>query len=477
MISGGGEVNGVTYTTTKKTSKVSVTHGKQIRQVLEEDSTTFEDADGMIIHHNDVLVISLLVHDTNIKRVLIDPSRSINIILLRVVNEMQANDKIVPKAHTLSGFDNSSVVTKGEIVLSTFAEGVVKDTKFQVIDTDMAYNMILGRPWIHDMEENAKADALANLASVAEITNAKNAIYGTLPEDKKESQLLRRKASRYCLIHGNLYRKMFEGPLARCLGPAQVEYVMRQVHEGHYGNYAGGRYLVKTLIRAGYYWPKMEENAKTFVAKCDKCQLYGNNMHRPAELLHPIISPWPFMKLGMDIVGPLLQAKGKIKRITSSPYHPVANGQAESTKKVIINNLKKRLEESNGKWPEVLLGVLWAYPTTTKTGTRETLFSLVYGVEALISVEIGETSTRFIQTTEESNGEEMRTNLDLLEEKREVALIRMAAQKQIIERYYNRKAHLRYFKIGDFISKKVFQSTKLASAGKLSSNWEGPYRI
>ncbi|XP_019242046.1 PREDICTED: uncharacterized protein LOC109222099, partial [Nicotiana attenuata] len=110
------------------------------------------DADGVIILHNDALVISLLVHDTNVKRVFIDPGSCINIILLTVVNEMQADDKMVPKEHTLSRFDNSSIVTKGEIVLTTFAEGVLKDTKFQVIDTDMAYNMILGRLWIHDMD-------------------------------------------------------------------------------------------------------------------------------------------------------------------------------------------------------------------------------------------------------------------------------------------------------------------------------------
>ncbi|XP_070040409.1 uncharacterized protein [Nicotiana tomentosiformis] len=171
------------------------------------------------------------------------------------------------------------------------------------------------------------------------------------------------------------------------------------------------------------------------------------------------------------------QDKNEIKRITSTPYHPVANGQAESTNKVIINNLKKRLEESRGKWPEVLPGVLWAHRTTTKTSTGETPFSLVYGAEALIPVEVGESSTGYIQATEESNREEMQWNLVLLEERREAALIRMAAHKQIIERYYNRKAHLRYFKIGDFILKKVFQSTKASNARKLSSNWEGPYRI
>ncbi|XP_070039966.1 uncharacterized protein [Nicotiana tomentosiformis] len=93
----------------------------------------------------------------------------------------------------------------------------------------------------------------------------------------------------------------------------------------------------------------------------------------------------------------------------------------------------------------------------------ETSFSLVYGAEPLIPVEIGEPSTIFTQATDESNGEEMRTNLDLLEENREAALIRVEAQK--------------YFKIGDFVLKKVFQTTKETGAGKLSPNWKGPYKI
>nr|XP_009620732.1 uncharacterized protein LOC104112502 [Nicotiana tomentosiformis] len=153
VITGGDEVNGVTYTIAKKTSKVMVTHGKRVRQVLDENSITFddEDADGLIIPHNDALVVSLLVHDTNVKRVLIDPGSSVNIILLRVVNEMQANDKVIPNARSLFGFDNSSVITQGEVMLTTFAERVTEDTKFQVIDADIAYNIILGRPWIHDM--------------------------------------------------------------------------------------------------------------------------------------------------------------------------------------------------------------------------------------------------------------------------------------------------------------------------------------
>jgi len=45
FISGGEEINGVTYTAAKKVSKITVTHGKRVRHVLEEESITFDDAD------------------------------------------------------------------------------------------------------------------------------------------------------------------------------------------------------------------------------------------------------------------------------------------------------------------------------------------------------------------------------------------------------------------------------------------------
>lgn len=85
----------------------------------------------------------------------------------------------------------------------------------------------------------------------------------------------------------------------------------------------------------------------------------------------------------------------KIKRILSTPYHPSGNGQAESTNKTIIQNLKKRLTDAKGKWKEILPEVLWAYRTTAKSSTGATPFLLVYGAEALISVEVGEPSIRY----------------------------------------------------------------------------------
>ncbi|XP_019225311.1 PREDICTED: uncharacterized protein LOC109206901 [Nicotiana attenuata] len=95
----------------------------------------------------------------------------------------------------------------------------------------------------------------------------------------------------------------------------------------------------------------------------------------------------------------------------------------ESTKKTIIQKLKRRLENAKGKWREVFPEVLRAYRKTGKSSIGETPFSLVYGSEALIPVEVEEPSTRFRHATEDSNSEAMTVALDLLDEKREAALV------------------------------------------------------
>ena len=47
-----------------------------------------------------------------------------------------------------------------------------------------------------------------------------------------------------------------------------------------------------------------------------------------------------------------------IKNRYSTPAYPHGNGQAETVNKVIVNGLKKRLDDVNGKWVEELPHVL-----------------------------------------------------------------------------------------------------------------------
>nr|XP_023875558.1 uncharacterized protein LOC111988035 [Quercus suber] len=77
-----------------------------------------------------------------------------------------------------------------------------------------------------------------------------------------------------------------------------------------------------------------------------------------------------------------------IKNRYSTPAYPLSNSQAEATNKVILSGLKKRLDGAKGRWAEELPSVLWAYRTTSRRSTGETPFSLTYGAEAMIPVEV-----------------------------------------------------------------------------------------
>ena len=68
----------------------------------------------------------------------------------------------------------------------------------------------------------------------------------------------------------------------------------------------------------------------------------------------------------------------------STPAYPQGNGQAEAVNKVIVNGLKKRLDNAKGRWVEELPHVLWTYRFTPRWSIGKTPFSMTYGAEAVI---------------------------------------------------------------------------------------------
>ena len=62
---------------------------------------------------------------------------------------------------------------------------------------------------------------------------------GTLPDGKDVARKLKVQASRFVLIRDVLYKRGFSRPYLRCLSHNEVDYVMREVHEGIYGRENG----------------------------------------------------------------------------------------------------------------------------------------------------------------------------------------------------------------------------------------------
>ena len=97
-----------------------------------------------------------------------------------------------------------------------------------------------------------------------------------LPEGKDEAKRLRVRSTRYVLLNDVLYKRGFSQPYLRCLSPDEANYVLREVHEGACGNHLGARSLIHKVVRAGYYWPTIQADAKAYVKVCDQCQRFSN---------------------------------------------------------------------------------------------------------------------------------------------------------------------------------------------------------
>ncbi|XP_021833172.1 uncharacterized protein K02A2.6-like [Prunus avium] len=249
-------------------------------------------------------------------------------------------------------------------------------------------------------------------------------------------------------------------------------------------------------FRQGYYWPSMHRDAIAMVKKCDKCQRFGNIPHLPAEPLTPIVSPWPFAQWGLDLIRPMPQGKGQVKYAIVAVDYFTKWVAAEALTTITA----ARVEEF--VWTNICCRFGIPYAIITDNGRQfdselfrqfctrlkinlffaspahwETPFSLAFGSEAVVPVEIGESSYRTESFEPKANEAALALSLDLIEEQRTVANLHNEAYKQCVSRYYDSRVKPRSFRIGDWVMRKVSLATKNPTEGTLGPSWEGPYEV
>ena len=158
-------------------------------------------------------------------------------------------------------------------------------------------------------------------------------------------------------------------------------------------------------------------------------------------------------------------------------YSTLGNGQAEAVNKVIVNGLKKRLDDAKRRWVEELPYVLWTYRTTPRRSTGETPFSMTYGAEAVIPLETNFPTLKTNTFCPNVNNGLLEKSLDLIEKRRERAMVQLTYYKHKLKQGYDAKVKLRPLAPGDLVLRKVLGIAKNPVWGKLGPNWEGPYRI
>ena len=102
---------------------------------------------------------------------------------------------------------------------------------------------------------------------------------------------------------------------------------------------------------------------------------------------------------------------------------------------------------------------------------------MMYGSETVIPLATGFPTLRISTFTSDDNDELLKKSLDLIEERRENAMVQLAYYQHKLKQGYDTNVKLRSLAPGELVLRKVLGSTKNPAWGKLGLNWEEPYRI
>nr|KYP76770.1 Pol polyprotein [Cajanus cajan] len=168
----------------------------------------------------------------------------------------------------------------------------------------------------------------------------------------------------------------------------------------------------------------------------------------------------------------------KIQHHNSSPYHPKMNGAIKAANK----NIKKIIQKmvvTYEDWHEMLFFALHGYQTFVRTSTGATPYSMVYGMEAVLPIEVEIPFLRVLAETKLEEAEWVQAHYDqlnLIEEKRLNALCHGQLYQKRIKRAFDKKVHPRDFQEGDLVLKKILPPQR-DHRGKWTPNYEGPYVV
>jgi hypothetical protein len=81
-------------------------------------------------------------------------------------------------------------------------------------------------------------------------------------------------------------------------------------------------------------------------------------------------------------------------------YYPQENGLAESSNKILVNILRKTLQENKKSWHNKLVFALWVDRISTKRSIGMSPYQLVYGIEAVCPLSLGVSVMKLLQETQ-----------------------------------------------------------------------------
>lgn len=229
------------------------------------------------------------------------------------------------------------------------------------------------------------------------------------------------------------------------------------------------------LVAKDYFTKWVEAEAYTELKAKQVAQFIETNIICRYGVPHELVSD---NRLHFEGETQELLDKYHIQHHHSSPYRLQTNGAVEAANKNVKSILVKSAK-THKDWAEKLPYALWGYRTSIRTSTGATPYSLVYGMEAVLPVELEVKSLRVMMENQIPEAEWIRgmyEQLALLDEKRLKALYHVQGYQRRIARAFNKRVRPRNLKEGDLVLKEVLARVS-DPRGKFRPNWAGPYIV
>ncbi|CAL2237099.1 unnamed protein product [Prunus armeniaca] len=195
--------------------------------------------------------------------------------------------------------------------------------------------------WVQ-MIEDCVQKIIKSLSFV--LTRGMEIDYPTLPSEKR----IRIMALNYLMWNRDLVQKSKDELLLRSLGKEEYMKVMGEVHEGICGAHQGGRKMCWLIRRYDYFTKWVEAKpVKSTTSQEINTFIKEHIVHR-FGIPESITTDKGTSFISREMLD---MAEGlNIKLLQSTLYYAQANGQAEISNKVIINIIRKMLEENPRQW-------------------------------------------------------------------------------------------------------------------------------
>ncbi|XP_012435102.1 uncharacterized protein LOC105761746 [Gossypium raimondii] len=216
-------------------------------------------------------------------------------------------------------------------------------------------------------DKNQMADALATLASMVKVNKQKDNREYLDQTTENDKRTMRRLGSDYVLYEEILYKRRNDQVLLRCVEAVEVKRILEEVHEGVCGMHANGFTIARKIMRFQYYWSTMEGDCINYAKRCHNMDVIGpvspkaSNGHRFVFVVIGYFTKW----------------------VEAISY-------ANVRKSVVNKFLKKEIICRYGM-PEKIISdnaLNLNNSTIVETPTGATLFSLVYGMETVLPIEV-----------------------------------------------------------------------------------------